>query len=573
MNATTKQIVTIGIFGGIALAILLFAWASYHENTQFGKTVNSIVPESVQNEIEKVKPTQEASLVFAGDIMLSRGVATSVQKYFNNDFNQLFVHADYFKNADIAFANLEGPISDRGRNVGSKYSFRFDPKVAGALQASGLDVLSTANNHSGDWTIDAFSDTLTYLKEVGIQTPGGGTNKADAEQIKIIEKNGVKVGYLGFTDVGPAWLEATADTPGILLASDPNFSQIISTAKSEVDILVVSIHWGEEYKFDTHTTRQETLAHKAIDAGATIIAGHHPHVIEDVEYYKGGLILYSLGNYIFDQYFSPETMEGLLAFVTVDKKGITKTEFKTSVMNKKYQPEIIKTATAKGISTLPDWSKGYVNEEEPITKAPSTCEPGNPGAVDPFYLDVGRDTAIPVSTYVPADLKQVHTAYTGGKVICLRKDAEEHIIALIDAAKKDGLSIVVSSGFRSYETQKTILNYWLNISGDDAYRRIAQPGHSEHQLGTAVDLSGASIKNESATDKFEGTPEEIWLEQNAFKYGFVRSYPEGKESTTGYAYEPWHYRYVGTTYAERIRDLGTTINLFLHDLNDDEIGG
>ena len=127
----------------------------------------------------------------------------------------------------------------------------------------------------------------------------------------IIEKYGMKIGYLGFSDVGPEWMKASADQPGLLLASNPRFDEIIRKASAQVDHLIVSFHFGEEYQAE-HNTRQEYLSHRAIDNGAKIVVGHHPHVIQDTEVYKESYIAYSLGNFIFDQSWSEPTMQRIL---------------------------------------------------------------------------------------------------------------------------------------------------------------------------------------------------------------------------------------------------------------------
>jgi len=179
----------------------------------------------------------------------------------------------------------------------------MDPSVVPALSGAGFSVLSVANNHVGDWGRDAYIDTLSRLKENEIQYTGGGNNLQEAEQPTIIERNGMKIGYLGFSDVGPDWMQATDMDAGLLLASDSNFDSIIQNAAKQVDDLVVSFHWGVEYQ-TKHNARQELLAHKAIDDGAKIVIGSHPHVTQDTEVYKNSFIDYSLGNFIFDQYFS-----------------------------------------------------------------------------------------------------------------------------------------------------------------------------------------------------------------------------------------------------------------------------
>ncbi|MCE9628591.1 MAG: CapA family protein [Candidatus Vogelbacteria bacterium] len=283
-------------------------------------------------------PTEpEVSLVFVGDMMLDRGVNFSVQKNFGGDFNQLFTELDFIREADIAFGNLEGPVSDKGRNIGSIYSFRMKPESLQAVAAAGFDVLSVANNHAGDWTSEAFVDTVARIKNLNILPIGGGNNYQEASLVKIKEVRGVKVGFIGFSDVGPNWLAVGSSSPGILLASDPQFDQIIKTAAESVDVLVTSFHFGEEY-LATSTSRQQVLARRAIDNGASLVIGHHPHVIEELERYKNGVIIYSLGNFIFDQGFSKETMEGGVLFVKLDGKKIESAELKKVKLDSRFKP-------------------------------------------------------------------------------------------------------------------------------------------------------------------------------------------------------------------------------------------
>lgn len=287
---------------------------------------------------EKKKEPVITKIYFVGDMMLTRGVESSVNKNFGGKFSELFKNVPELKEADILFGNLEGPISENGNNVGSKYSFRLKPAVLPVLKETGFDVLSFANNHIGDWNVRAFNDTLANLKEYNILFTGAGENKDIAETPTIIEKNGIRFGFIGFSDVGPNWMKATNEKSGILLAKDPNYSSIIKKAKEICDFLIVSIHFGEEYKPE-HNIRQEKLAHLAIDSGADIIIGHHPHVEQDIEIYQGKTIIYSLGNFIFDQYFSEETMRGMVYMLTFENKELREAKKMISILNKKYQLE------------------------------------------------------------------------------------------------------------------------------------------------------------------------------------------------------------------------------------------
>lgn len=290
----------------------------------------------------EIKDPSFVTLAFVGDIMLARGVRNSVIKNFNNDYSALFVKSkdlsETLKKADITFANLEGPASDQGVDQKNLYSFRMDPSVIPALKGSGISVLSVANNHMGDWGRLAFTDTLSRLRENEILYTGGGFNESEAETPAIIEKYGMKIGFLGFSDKGPASLEAGREKSGILLANNPRFDEIINNASKQVDYLVVSFHFGEEYK-TKHDARQEYLAKKAVDNGAKLVIGHHPHVVQDTQVYKQSFIAYSLGNFIFDQGFSAGTMQGMLLNVKLHRDGNINIRKDTVKLNKVFQPE------------------------------------------------------------------------------------------------------------------------------------------------------------------------------------------------------------------------------------------
>jgi poly-gamma-glutamate synthesis protein (capsule biosynthesis protein) len=278
------------------------------------------------------------SVLFAGDIMLGRGVEASVARN-GGDFSFLFEKTQPVKNADIAFGNLEGPVSDKGQDLKNLYSFRFATSSLEALSMAGFDVLSVANNHVGDWGREAFDDTLSRLNEKNILAAGGGFDLESASGPVVVEKKGVKFGFLAFSDVGPNWLEAKATSSGILIYDEKTFSSIVGKASRACDALFVSLHFGDEYK-EKPDDRQKKIARKAIDAGAKVVAGHHPHVVQDLEYYKKGVIAYSLGNFVFDQNFSGETMSGLVLELVFSGKDIISVKKYDVKINNKFQAEI-----------------------------------------------------------------------------------------------------------------------------------------------------------------------------------------------------------------------------------------
>ncbi|MFA6076898.1 MAG: CapA family protein [Candidatus Paceibacterota bacterium] len=304
-------------------------------------------------EIPEIKDPDFLTLTFVGDIMLDRGVKKSVIKNLDGDYKKLFESVEILKDSDITFANLEGPVSDKGKDRHNLYSFRMEPIVVESLKDAGIDIVSVANNHVGDWGRDAYVDNLTQLTDGEILYTGGGIDSFEAEQPTIIEKYGIKIGFLGFSDVGPNDMKAEIDEAGLLLAHNPYFDEIIQNASKQVDYLIVSFHFGDEYK-PKHNARQEYLAHRAVDAGAKIVIGHHPHVIQDTEIYKnshclaethceGGFIAYSLGNFIFDQSWSEPTMQGMLLEIKLNKDGSMTAKKDTFKLNKFFQPgEIIR---------------------------------------------------------------------------------------------------------------------------------------------------------------------------------------------------------------------------------------
>lgn len=326
------------------------------KNVFYGSTADANLAQVKNKEVipEVVEPNF-VTMFFGGDIMLDRGVENSVLKNFNGDYSLLFDKLNILKDGDIVFANLEGPASDVGIDKKSLYSFRMNPSVIPALKGAGLSIVSVANNHEADWGRSAYTDTLARLKENEIAYTGGGINSNEAENPTIIEKNGMKVGFLGFSDVGPNWMQASDIESGILSASNPRFDEIITNAGKQVDYLVVSFHFGDEYQ-KIHNMRQETLARRAIDDGAKIIIGSHPHVVQDTEVYSPksctqsscmGFIAYSLGNFIFDQYFSSDTMQGMLLQIKLNKDGSMLVQKNTVQLNRSFQPDKV----IRGIET------------------------------------------------------------------------------------------------------------------------------------------------------------------------------------------------------------------------------
>ncbi|MFT5281023.1 MAG: D-alanyl-D-alanine carboxypeptidase/poly-gamma-glutamate capsule biosynthesis protein CapA [Flavobacteriaceae bacterium] len=283
----------------------------------------------------KEKPSLTLSVV--GDIMMDRGVKGKVYKELGGDYSSLFEFVASLKDSDILFGNLEGSASEKGYDRGSKYSFRMETQTLDVLKEAGFDIFSLANNHILDWGPESARSTLDEFDERDLLYVGAGKNKKDLSRLRIIEEKGISVGFLAFTDVGPAWLPPKEDSVGVASPVNENVEEDIKEASKKVDHLFVSYHWGDEYK--PHNERQKELAYLSIDSGARGVIGHHPHVAQDIEFYKDGIIFYSLGNFIFDQYFSEETMTSTIGHLTLNKTNITKASYEQYKINKNYVPE------------------------------------------------------------------------------------------------------------------------------------------------------------------------------------------------------------------------------------------
>ncbi len=288
-------------------------------------------------------PEQNKSItmIFVGDIILDRGIEYMIQQH--NDWKWPFLKvADELRKADILFANLESVISDKGTKVGSIYSLRAEPEAIEGLIFAGFDVLSLANNHAFDYTVEALKDTFGRLKIAGIDFIGADLNESGAFFPIIKQIKETKIAFLAYTNLGSSSWRAGSNNPGIAWIDTSDFQEIqenIINTKQDSDILIVSLHAGIEYETEPNQF-QKDFSKMAIEAGANLVIGHHPHVIQPYEKYKDGWIFYSLGNFVFDQDFSEETMKGQIVKVVIENKKIKQVIPIHVRINQQFQPEI-----------------------------------------------------------------------------------------------------------------------------------------------------------------------------------------------------------------------------------------
>lgn len=215
-------------------------------------------------------------LNFAGDTTLAWAFADAVK----DDFDYPFAGAAWFGTADVTMVNLENPITERGYKVPKEFNFRMPPKYVQVLLNGGVDVVNLANNHVWDYGPVGLQDTIASLEKVGILHVGAGETGEKARQPAVIKVKGRSIGFLGYY----GW--------------EGHVEEDVSALKRKVDLVIVNFHWGIE-RSNFPEPWQVELAHRAVDAGADVVIGHHPHVLQGMERYNGGVIAYSLGNFIF----------------------------------------------------------------------------------------------------------------------------------------------------------------------------------------------------------------------------------------------------------------------------------
>lgn len=259
------------------------------------------------------------NLVFVGDIMLDDGPGRLIEK----GGDPFAAVASFLQDADYAIGNLECPIATVGQALANKiYSFRAHPRVLPVL-AGRFDALSVANNHAGDYGREAFVETLRHLAGQDIAAFGGGRNLSEAHQPLWIERRNLRIAVLGYNEYKPRSFEAGAEWAGVAWSEDSHVLADIRAARAAgADLVIPFMHWGWEFDA-TPGERQRQLAREMIDAGADLIVGSHPHVTQGAEYYHGKLIVYSLGNFVFDGFKTPAARTGWLLRLAVDKSGLT----------------------------------------------------------------------------------------------------------------------------------------------------------------------------------------------------------------------------------------------------------
>jgi len=281
-----------------------------------GKPVDSIDPNKIVANADTI-----LNFHFAGDMIFS-GKVEGKLKQEGYDYPFKYV-SDLFQKDDLTIANLETPVTTAGVGATNKqYVFKSSPKSLDALKKAGMDAVGLANNHILDQGVPGLLDTLKHLEESKLQYAGAGKNADEAYAPEYFTRQGVKIALVAVSRVVPDtdWF-AVKGRPGVASAYDPTVAlQSIAKARKNADIVIVMAHWGVERALIPNVN-QTQLAHKFVDAGADLVIGSHPHVLQGLEQYKGKWIAYSTGNFIFTKSATPSTWKTAVFATTCTPKG------------------------------------------------------------------------------------------------------------------------------------------------------------------------------------------------------------------------------------------------------------
>jgi len=294
-------------------------------------------------------PTRVTTVLVTGDLMLGRRVGDRLSA-LGDPAAALRPMADLLAAADLTVGNLESTLSKAGRPRQGGDSFGAAPSVRQGLRLAGFDVLSLANNHTGDYGPQALVETVDRARAGGFRTVGAGADLAAAARPVVVSRNGTTFGILAFDAIGetPA---AAPDAPGALRLRMPprtgpldrgdlaRVTGIVRELADRVDVVLVLPHWGTQYTHDT-VRDQRVVARRLARAGADVVVGGHPHWVQGVESLAGGLVAYSLGNFVFDMDFMQQTQEGVLLALRFRGDRLEQARLRPYVIGPDFAPRL-----------------------------------------------------------------------------------------------------------------------------------------------------------------------------------------------------------------------------------------
>lgn len=298
----------------------------------------------------------EIELVAVGDILLDRGIARRIER---EGTRVVFARVrDVISAADLAFGNLESPVTNRCERGPQRIAFRASPRYMESLADAGFDVMSLANNHSMDCGRQGLLETMRNLRLRGLLGSGAGRTRAEAESFVIVSRKGIRIAFVSFTAIAPLPSRPPRDNePSVALASRAALERAVVSAGRDADAVVVSLHWGVEYSYRP-VVEQVSLAHAAVEAGADVVLGHHPHTLAGLEVIRRpstsragrALIAYSLGNFVFDspRWLGRRVTESVILRFRLSRSGLVSAEVLPVVLED-YLPRPADSSEAQSI--------------------------------------------------------------------------------------------------------------------------------------------------------------------------------------------------------------------------------
>ena len=314
---------------------------------------------------------QPWSLLAGGDVLLDLTEPEGIDPFAN-------VQPD-LASADIAIVNLEMAITERGDPYDKEFVFRAPGSAALTLAGAGIDVVSLANNHVLDFGPVGLADTIAVLDEVDILRPGAGSNNAEAYAPRVLTlDNGIRVAFVSATAVVPGGFAASADRPGVADAkwAIPRVLASVRAAAASNDVVVVSVHWGIERE-TCPSDDQRDLAMDLIEAGANLILGHHPHVLQPIETFDRTVIAYSLGNFVWHPRYGITGDSGVLE-ISFDGSYVEGYRFHPHILD--YRGGATPVSSGDRYERIVDVIEGRCEEHDP--EPPTTTEVADDGATD-----------------------------------------------------------------------------------------------------------------------------------------------------------------------------------------------
>jgi poly-gamma-glutamate synthesis protein (capsule biosynthesis protein) len=292
-------------------------------------------------------------------------VGSAVRSLAGGDFGEIFaLVGSHLRSADVLAVSMEVSATDLGAPTPCidrlvQLTLQADSAVIDALAEAGVDVVTTAGNHAGDcntfcpWR-DALVDTLSELEARGLAHAGTGSTLAEARALALVERDGVRLAILSYDSIAP-WYWAQEMGPGTAPAIAEVVAEDVAAARLVADHVIVSLSWGEEY-VQTTTSGQEAIVNAALETGASLVVGNHPHTVQplierDVE--RGdALVAYALGNFVFDQNWSTQTTQSVLLEVGFSRERLIGYRVRPVVVRRDFQPELVSPRGFEGSQTL-----------------------------------------------------------------------------------------------------------------------------------------------------------------------------------------------------------------------------